>query len=435
MTAASEHSWPGKRLRFLTQRGLSDDQRQVLASAKQAAFLPMEAIGNRGELDSSITCAVDDVHNGYTLFFDGDVLVAKITPCFENGKGALVRGIPNGIGFGTTELHVLRPTPEIDGRFLYYVTASDNFRGLGEAAMYGAAGQKRVPEDFVREYRVSVPPISSQLAIADYLDRETARLDRLVAEKERILRLLAEKRQSLITRAVTRGLDPDAPMRDSGIPWLGRIPVHWRTFRLRFLANHIEQGWSPSTENRRPSLAEWGVLKLNAVNQGRFDDAAAKAILPDMEPRTDLEIHAGDFLVTRSNTRLLVGDVCFVETTRPRLMLCDIIYRLRLHSDLIDGRFLAYFLMLPVGRCQIEVDARGTSASMVKISQEHIKDWRIPVPPVAEQHEILAQLAAETRTTDAARTATARTIALLEQRRSALISAAVTGQLDVGSSP
>ena len=189
----------------------------------------MEAIGEQGKLDCSTTRDIDDIRNSYTRFFDGDVLVAKITPCFENGKGALVRRTHDGVGFGTTELHVLTPGSEIDGRFLYYATASDHFRKLGEAIMTGAAGQKRVPEDFVRDYRIPVLPLVRQRAIADYLDRETARLDTLVAAKERLLDLLAEKRRALITRAVTRGLDPHAPLRDSGIPWLGEIPAHWHS--------------------------------------------------------------------------------------------------------------------------------------------------------------------------------------------------------------
>ena len=117
-------------------------------------------------------------------FSTGDVLVAKITPCFENGKGALVRGTPERRRLRNSELHVLNLGNEIDARFLYYITVSDRFRRLGEAAMFGAAGQKRVPEDFVRNYRVPVPPLSQQRAIADYLDLETTRLDVLVAEEE-----------------------------------------------------------------------------------------------------------------------------------------------------------------------------------------------------------------------------------------------------------
>jgi len=125
--------------------------------------------------------------------------------------------------------------------------------------------------------------LDDQRAIADYLDRETARLDALVASKERVLGLLAEKRRALITRAVTRGLDPRAPLRDSGIPWLGEIPAHWAVKRLKFLVNKIEQGWSPECYSTPASVEEWGVLKAGCCNGGRFNPDENKALPPDRE--------------------------------------------------------------------------------------------------------------------------------------------------------
>ena len=222
------------------------------------------------------------------------------------------------------------------------------------------------------------------------------------------------------------------PLRNSGIFWLGEIPAHWEIVRLRFLVTDIEQGWSPEAAMVQPGLDEWGVLKLNAVCQGRFDETATKTLPPERQPRADLEVRPGDVLVTRSNTPSLVGDACFVETTRPKLMLSDIIYRLAIRTGVINGRFLVSFLILPLGRVQIENDARGTSASMVKISQAHIKNWWIPVPPIPEQRSIIAALAGQTRAIDQTRAAIERTITLIKERRSALIAAAVTGRIDVG---
>ena len=314
-------------------------------------------------------------------------------------------------------------------RWVYWLLQTLHLdEGTDEAAVPG------LNRDTAYSREVIVPALPQQRAIADYLDRETARLDALVAAKERVLGLLAEKHRALITCAVTRGLDPSAPLRDSGIGWLGKIPARWEIVRLRFLAAGIEQGWSPEAAPLQPSLDDWGVLKLNAVNQGRFDEKAAKTLPLDAQPRVNLEIHAGDVLVTRSNTPLLVGDACFVETTRPRLMLSDIIYRLAVRPGVIDGRFLVYFLTLPVGRVQIENDARGTSASMVKISQEHLKNWWIPVPPIAEQRSIITVLARQTQRIDRMRAATERTVALIKERRFALIAAAVAGQIDVALS-
>ena len=203
----SQHMWPVKRLRFLTQDGISSRRRRILTDAEKVTFLPMENIGDQGEIDRSIIRDIDDVRGGYTQFFDGDVLVAKITPCFENGKGALVNGTLSGVGYGTTELHVLAPGDEIDGRFLYYVTVGRTFRGLGEAAMYGAAGQKRVPEEFIRNYPVPAPPYAQQRTIADYLDRETARIDELAARTRDTIALLRERRAALVAAAVTGQID------------------------------------------------------------------------------------------------------------------------------------------------------------------------------------------------------------------------------------
>ena len=141
--------WPMKRLRFLLGRTSSAERQLLATKSSTVTFLPMEAIGEQGELDVSGARELDDVRTGYSVFKEGDVVVAKITPCFENGKGAVISNTISGIGFGTTELHVLTPGPELDSRFLYYVTMSPEFRRRGEALMSGAAGQQRVPEDFV----------------------------------------------------------------------------------------------------------------------------------------------------------------------------------------------------------------------------------------------------------------------------------------------
>ena len=324
---------------------------------------------------------------------------------------------------------LLIPSRDTDTRFYYYWLSVQTgyLQVLGRGSTF-----MELNTDELKSLDIPHPPLPQQRTIADYLDRETARLDALVAAKEQVLGLVAEKRRALITRAVTRGLDPRARLRDSGIPWLGEIPAHWTVGRLRFLTQRIEQGWSPQAENREPTIDEWGVLKLNAVAQGRFDDTAAKALPQDVEPQVDLEVREGDFLITRSNTPSLVGDACFVEVTRQRLMLCDLVYRLTLRTGLIDARFLGYFLTLPVGRSQIEMDAHGTSASMVKISQEHIKNWLVPLPPIDEQQALVVQLAREVDAIESVRKVTELTTTLLKERRAALIAAAVTGQIDVG---
>jgi type I restriction enzyme S subunit len=154
---------------------------------------------------------------------------------------------------------------------------------------------------------VAVPPLTTQRAIADYLDRERVRLDALVAAKERLLRLLAEKRRALITQAVTRGLDPRVPLHDSGIPWLSEVPAHWELQRLKFYLHRIEQRWSPQCDNTSADLNEWGVLKAGCVNAWDFDPSENKRLPDNVEPLINYEVRQGDVLMSRANTTALLG--------------------------------------------------------------------------------------------------------------------------------
>lgn len=398
-----------------------------------ASFVPMESVGEHGELDLSRTRPITEVSNGYTYFREGDVAFAKITPCFENGKGARMVGLHGGLGFGTTEFTVVRPQPKLmDGRYLDWVLRSLPFRQRGEAAMYGAGGQKRVPDEFVREFLFAWPRIEEQSAIASFLDRETAKLDALIGEQEKLLALLAEKRQATISRAVTRGLDPNAPMKDSGIPWLGEIPAHWDVRRIKRVVSSIEQGWSPQCENYPVETAgEWGVLKVGCVNGGVFTASENKKLPDDLEPVPGYALRAGDLLVSRANTRELVGSAAVVPEDYPYLLLCDKLYRLRVIRTACDPRFAAAFLGTPVARSQIELDATGASSSMLNIGQSVILDLPVPLPPVNEQRSIMRFVVDAERRIEQLRADAQRTIDLLKERRSALIAATVTGQIDV----
>lgn len=169
----------------------------------EVTFVPMEAVNESGIVDYSRIKIISECMAGYTYFRDGDVLLAKITPCFENGKAALVDGLKNGIGFGSTEFHVLRANSNIDSHYLAYIVQSDPFRKLGEASMIGAAGQKRVPESFILNFKQAYPPIDEQVEIAKFLDREISNIDKIINKLNQQITIIQEYRQALITAAVT----------------------------------------------------------------------------------------------------------------------------------------------------------------------------------------------------------------------------------------
>lgn len=146
--------WGIKRLRLVCEINPTKAELSRLPVSTEVSFLPMEAISEDGLLNLEQKRRLDQVWQGYTNFRDGDIIVAKITPCFENGKGALCANLLSGIGFGTTELQVLRPREYVYAPFLFYLTKSHPFRNLGIASMKGVAGQQRITDDFVKDFRM-----------------------------------------------------------------------------------------------------------------------------------------------------------------------------------------------------------------------------------------------------------------------------------------
>jgi type I restriction enzyme S subunit len=229
-----EH-WGVKRARFVLTLNPSKQEVRKYAQDVDVTFLPMESVGEDGSLSIEETRPLAEVSSGYTYFAEGDVTFAKITPCFENGKGAIMRNLLNSFGFGTTELTVLREGKNLNNIFLYYVTISNEFRKNGEAWMYGAGGQKRVPDDFVREFRFAWPSSLEQQAIAEYLDRETSQIDELITKKQKMIELLKEKRTAMISHVVTKGLNPNVKLKSSGVEWLGDVPEHWEIKPIKWI--------------------------------------------------------------------------------------------------------------------------------------------------------------------------------------------------------
>lgn len=402
MKVSVSHNWPTKRLRFLTYKGRPEGWQAMIDQLNEVPFLPMEAIGERGQTDLSATRPVDEVSSGYTQFFNGDVIVAKITPCFENGKGALIQGMRQGIGYGTTELHVLRPAEEINGRFLYYVTVDPRFRMLGAACMTGAAGQQRVPEDFVRDFRVPVMPLAQQRAIADYLDRETERIDTLIVAKGQLLDLLVEKRRALISHAITRGLNSNVPLRDSGILEISKIPEHWKIVKLKYIA----------------LLKSGDFINSDAImEEGEFPVFGGNGL----RGFTSSFSHDGDYvLIGRQGA--LCGNINFATG---RFWASEHAIVVTIQKD-HNVRWLGTLLE------NMNLNQYSQSAAQPGLSVEFIANLNIPVPPVSEQNAIVSSLNDMMLRIDSISNSTEKTIAFLKERRAALIMAAVTGQIKVG---
>ena len=196
-------------------------------------IVPMERISEYGTIDVSEQQVLKELQQGLTPFEQGDVLFAKITPCMENGKGALVSHLPTRQGFGSTEFHVLRPSHRVNGKFLYYATFNPVFRSYAAENMTGAAGQKRVSSQFLKDSRLPLPPISEQKLIAAYLDASCAALDAAVAIKRGQLEILDGFAVAVVHQAVTRGLKRIVALKPSGMDWLPEVPGSWRVQQIK----------------------------------------------------------------------------------------------------------------------------------------------------------------------------------------------------------
>ena len=278
---------------------------------------------------------------------------------------------------------------------------------------------------------VRLPSLLVQRQISDYLDRETQKIDALIAAKKRLLELLVEKRRSVITHAVTRGLTADVPMQESGVDFLGDVPSHWRIEHLKYHLANIEQGWSPQSDNFPADLDEWGVLKVGAVNGWEFNSNENKRIPPELEIPLEYEIRSGDILVSRANTSELVGSASLVKEVRSKLILCDKLYRLIPQGNRLLPKYLVFYLRSSCSRFEFERDASGASSSMQNISQGTLANLWIPVPPINEQIQMVEYIETKLSLLDRLENISRKAIALLQERRTSLISAAVTGQLQI----
>ena len=430
-------TWQQIRGRFVMSVNPAAVRLRDLDEADEVSFVPMEAVGENGGLTLERTKPLDEVGSGYTEFEDGDVVIAKITPCFENGKSAIASGLKNGVAFGTTELHVLRAGKRLDKQFLFHLTTSHTFRMLGESEMYGAGGQKRVPPEFAKDFRIPLPPIDEQQTIARFLDAKTAQIDTLVAQKRQLIDKLKEKRSALIARTVTRGLSPEAAkaaglepnpeMKDSGVEWLGEIPRHWAIPPL-YARYSVELGKMLSEakitgEHLIPYLRNVDV-QWNVINYQNLPEM-------DIPPSEYLRyaVQTGDLLVCEGGE---VGRAAIVGKFDGVIGYQKALHRLRALRVDEDQSFMCFILEWAA---QTGVFNAGGMSTIAHLTGEQLRKYRFPKPPRNEQQLIVQYLQRETEKISHLQLEVSSAISRLTEYRQALITSAVTGKIDVRGVP
>lgn len=378
--------------------------------------------------DDNNNKASDDL-SVYQLVKPGDLAINKM----KAWQGAVAisehKGIVSPAYFIYEGIHNESP------RFLHYLLRSPRYiTGYLSISKGIRVNQWDLEPQYHSRIPVLLPPKDEQTAIATFLDRETGKIDALIAEQEKLLALLAEKRQATISHAVTKGLNPDAPMKDSGVAWLGDVPRHWKLGQLKnFICQKsgaIKTG--PFGSHLTSAEMQQGEIKVynqRSVIDNNFVDGDNYISQEKFEQLSSFQTFPGDVLVT---TRGTIGRAAILPESADIGILHPCLLRVQVDETKLQRKFLVALIQdSHLMKTQIALNSNATTIEV--IYSETMASLFIPLPPIEEQGEILNFLDAETARLDALAAEASRAIALLKERRSALIAAAVTGQIDVRS--
>ncbi len=314
---------------------------------------------------------------------------------------------------------------DCDSNFLCYLHDALYSGRVNTRSIKQTTGIQNLDSDAYLNERVGIPPLSEQQHIANLLDQETAKIDITIAKYERLKALLQEKRQALISHAVTKGLDPDAPMKDSGVEWLGEIPVHWEVSRLKFVAQ-LESGHTPS----RTVAEYWENCSVPWVSLKDLGYLRANDYVLDT---TD---YINELGLANSSARILPAGTVVLsrDATVGR---CGILGREMATSQhfvnwICGARLIPeYLLLIFRGPMQREFERLTMGATLRTIGMPEVNGFVVPVPPISEQRRLVAYVRDEAMRINEGVERIERAIDLLREHRTSLISAAVTGKIDV----
>ncbi|MHB1403829.1 MAG: restriction endonuclease subunit S [Thiobacillus sp.] len=388
----------------------------------KVSFVPMPAVGaGDGAIDIEQTRTFSDVKKGYTAFQEGDVLFAKITPCMENGKMAVVPKVINGYGFGSTEFHVLRPKPGIDARYLYHFISSKDFRGEAERYMTGAVGQKRVSATYLKEHVIPVAPLEQQRSIVAEIEKQFSRLDEAVTSLKRAKANLKRYKAAVLKAAVEGKLTEEwrkqHPDVEPASELLKRIlaeahpresraanryqeageaensfsilPKHWTWCRLGQIGDVI----GGFTKNRKRETYEIQLPYLRVANvhanELRLNDVSKIGIL-----KSEIEkalLRKNDLLIVEGNgSKEQIGRVAIWDGSIDTCVHQNHIIKVRLYYEEM-AEYVLWWLLSSPGRRFVDKVASSTSG-LYTLNISKVSNLPVPLPPIAEQIQIATKL-------------------------------------------
>ena len=383
------------------------------------SFSPMECL--RYDNLRPYTIPFKDARGKYTYFANNDVLFAKVTPCFENLNTAIASNLLDGIGFGSSEINVLRFSDKCYTRYFFYLICSRQFIDKGCASMSGVGGLKRVNPLAVTTFEFELPPRFEQETIAAYLDKECDKITKEIDLLERKIKCYHSLQNSLINKVVTRGLNPNVSMKQSEIPFLNEIPEHWHICRIKDLFNE------------RIELSETGTEDLLSVSE--YYGVAKRADKVDGEN------------ITRSDS--LIGyKICYVNDIISNIMLAwkGSLGRTKYNGIVspaygvykpiveLNSSFYHYLFRTKLYKSIFRINSRGIIESRLRLYTPNFLGLSTVYPPIEEQHEIVNYLDEKCSKIDSIIEKIKLKIGRLKELKRSLINEVVTGQRTIKTS-
>ncbi len=377
-------------------------------------YVDIGNVNSGGEIEGMYTIAFANAPSrARRIARNGDVIVSTVRTYLQ--AIASIEDAPENLIVSTGFAVVRAVEGELLPRFAKYCLREKAFLAEIEMRSVGIS-YPAINASELGDICISKPSLENQQVIADYLDRETARIDTLIAAKERLLRLLAEKRQALITAAVTRGIAEGVAMKGSGVEWLGEVPGHWEVKRSRRLFDE---------RNERSETGDEEMLTVSHIT--------------GVTPRSEKDVNMFEAESTEGYKLCEPGDLAIntlwawmgAMGVSSHYGIVSPAYHVYKSTSEIHPAYVDAIVRLPLFAAEVTRYSKGVWSSRLRLYPDGFYQVYFPVPPLEEQKVIVAHIRSETQKLDAMREAAMKSISLLKERRAALITAAVTGQLSI----
>lgn len=376
------------------------------------SFSPMECL--RYDSLKPITISFSEAKGKYTFFKDNDILFAKVTPCFENQNIAIANNLVNGIGFGSSEINVLRLKSDASLRYMFYVICSNRFYNTGCSSMCGVGGLKRINPRAVSTFEFTMPSLVEQEAIAAYLDKECEKIGRKIELLERKADAYSRLRRSLINRAVTRGLDPNVSLKPSGNNWIGDIPQHWGDERVeKYFHNNTSYNKDFQYKHAFKFFKGTIIHKDETFEEDEYQDTYEKYTI--VEPN--------DIIINGLNLNYDLKSMRVGKVTENGIITSAYIV-LRPYNNVCSD-FFNYLFKAFDYRKFFHGMGKGIRLTL---SFNELRYFEIPIPPIDEQKKIAAYLDEKCAKIDAILEKINTEVERLKELKRSLINEVVTGQ-------